>query len=473
MKMSGRSGGMVLLVAGIALTATAQLNRTVAVLPKPVLPVPLECEQGLAPQKMARLDVSQIPEPQISAAANAAPPSVTLRDTLRDAQSAAERNDRGGFTDALARARTLVDSWPPGSERTVAADAVRVFNDVDRVWSYQFDSPTGAFFDASNPLLAVLRTYAGYDAFVADNVITTGGTKLYPSHESRMFLLRESARRLARLGVRSGVQVTRRAMPDEDRPTPALPRVVPRKTAAHQQMQHAESKHAKRSSTKAAHTKTATASTTKTASTTETASTPKTTRRHHEKKTTTAKAAPKHLPRHEPAKMAEATPPKHESARYDTALKHETTTSAHETAKAVPPPVPAPVTTTTPPGSMTATNSSTSSSLPPITTTASSSRTPGTTTAAPLTNTTSSPATSSSSSTTTAPETTASTTASQTASETASTTASPTMSDTSATSSTAPASSAAQPSRARNLVLPIILILLGVGVLVVLFRASS
>jgi hypothetical protein len=454
MKMSGRSRGMVLLVAGIAITASAQLNPTVAVLPKAALPVPLECEQGLAPQRMARLDVSQIPEPQISAAANVAPPSVMLRETLRSAQSAAEQNNRRGFTDALARARTLVESFPPGSERTVAADVVKVFNDVDRIWTWQFDSPTGAFFDASSPLLAMLRTYAGYDAFVADDVITTGGTKLYPSHESRMFLLRESARRLARLGVRSGVQVTERAMPGEHRTAHALPPVVPRKASAHRQTQHAETKHATASSTKTSSTKT---------SHTKAASTTKAPRHHYEKKTTTTKAAPKHVPRHEPAKVAEAAAPKHEGARYDKARTHETT-------KAGPPPVATPVTTpvatTAPAGSTTATTPPTTSGAPPATATASTSTTPATTTTAPLTNTTSS-STSSSSPTSTTPFTTT------TAEPTTSSTASPTMSDTTATTSTAAPSPAAQPNRTRNVVLPIILILLGVGVLVVLFRASS
>lgn len=437
---------MVLLVAGIALTASAQLNPTVAVLPKPATLVPIECEQGLAPQKMARLDVSQIPEPQTSAADNSAPPSVTLRGSLRDAQTAGEHSDRAAFTDALSRAKVILDSYPNGAERTAATDVVHVFDDVDRVWTYQFDSPTGAFFDGSSPLLATLRAYPGFEAAVAEDVIETGGRKLYPSRESRLFLLRESSRRLARLGVRSGTVIAETSpASDEDRSAHhALPRVVRRVPGAKTTAPASQPKK---------HVSTASSTTAKKPAATSSKSTTSHTTKHHEKR---AAAPAIHTPRPKPVKVAEAAPKpveKHESApKHESSPKHEAPPK-HETPKqekapvpapatqtvAPPAPMPAPAAATTTSGSMTSPSTATQTSSPAPTTTS------ATTSSAPDTSTSSTVATTSS-----ATDTTAST-----------------------ASSAAPAPPAPQSSRTRNVVLPILLILVGVGVLVVLFRASS
>jgi hypothetical protein len=448
MSLSGRSRGVVLLVAGIALTASAQLNPTVAVLANASGQVPVECEQGLAPQKMARLDVAQIPEPQTSSASLVAPPSVTLRDTLKAAQTAAEQNDRNDFTNALSRAHSLIASYPSGAERTAATDVIRIFDDVDRIWTYQFESPTGAFFDASNPLFAMLRSYPGYEAAVADDVITTGGTRLYPSHESRTFLLRESSRRLARLGVRSGVQVVERPRREEPVAHP-LPRVVARRTGskapASKTATQSEPAHRERSHKRKPHPSSSTASTA-----TPPAAKTTTVRQHEHTTAASEKSAAQRAAHHEAVKVADAKAA-HEATRYDAKR------STAEAGPKVVPPAPAP-TTTAPAGSMTTTTPPPAASSSATTTTASAA-----TSSTPLTNT---------ASTTTAPAT-ASTTASTTSAPDTSTssTASPTMSDTTATTSTAAAP--AQPNRTRSVVLPIILILLGVGVLVVLFRASS
>src|SRR5689334_17820001 len=103
----------------MALSASAQLNPTVKVLPKPQTSVPPECEQGLAPAVPRAIIAEAAPtEPQPARAVP--PPSLDLKTELRAVQLAAERNDRDAFKAALADARRLVDSYPRGGERNAA-----------------------------------------------------------------------------------------------------------------------------------------------------------------------------------------------------------------------------------------------------------------------------------------------------------------------------------------------------------------
>src|SRR5204862_271669 len=76
---------------------------------------------------------------------------------------AAGRGDRTRFREALARAKATLAGYPAGGERTAAAAAVRAWDDIDRLWTYQIESPTGAFFDQSSDVYRIVSTYPGYE----------------------------------------------------------------------------------------------------------------------------------------------------------------------------------------------------------------------------------------------------------------------------------------------------------------------
>jgi len=198
MLRAGRFGLLLFAVsAWPMLGARAPLNPTVKILTAPAAPVPAECEEGLAPPPAPRINIAEVPEPRSIASAKA-PPSASLREQLQDVQAAAARRDRQGFTAALTRVKATLQSYPSGAEKKAASDVVRVYDDVDRLWAYEFDNPSGAFFDSTNELLPMLNGYPGYQKAMADQTMVVRGAKLYPARESRDFLAREAAMRLAR-----------------------------------------------------------------------------------------------------------------------------------------------------------------------------------------------------------------------------------------------------------------------------------
>jgi hypothetical protein len=188
---------------GLGFAAQAQLNPTVKVLPKASSSVPTDCATGEmtpAPRLLLADDGDALDQADDTTAAMPlvtakAPPSSRLRETLRRVQSAADRNDHDAFTSALAAAHATVDAYPRGGERDSAAATLRVYDDLARVWSYQYSNSAGSFFDEGE-LLTTLRAYPGYQQAMADKTLVTGGRTLYPTTESRAFLAREAARRL-------------------------------------------------------------------------------------------------------------------------------------------------------------------------------------------------------------------------------------------------------------------------------------
>ena len=174
-----------------ATVAAAQLNPTVQRLPRPSGPVPPECERGLLPAAAPRIDVGEMQEPQVPAAVAASTPPATrsLRAELQEVQTAAGRGDRTRFREALARAKATLAGYPAGGERTAAAAAVRVWDDIDRLWTYQIESPTGAFFDQSSDVYRIVSTYPGYEEAIRRQTFTTAGRRIYPSVESRALLV--------------------------------------------------------------------------------------------------------------------------------------------------------------------------------------------------------------------------------------------------------------------------------------------
>ena len=217
------------------LTASAQLNPTVKVLPKPQTSVPPECEQGLAPA-VPRVIVAEA-QPETKPARAVPPPSLDLKTQLRAVQLAAESGDRDAFKAALADARGAVDSYPRGGERNAANDVLNVYNDLERLWDYEFTSPTGAFFDSSTDFVSMMRRYPDYSRAIGNQTITVNGQTLYPTVETRKFLVAEASKRLANLGVRSPTRIvevpppTPAPQPRVTPQPPPVPRAVPEKPA--------------------------------------------------------------------------------------------------------------------------------------------------------------------------------------------------------------------------------------------------
>jgi hypothetical protein len=222
-------------VALSALTASAQLNPTVKVLPKPQSSVPPECEQGLAPA-VPRVIVAET-QPETKPARAVPPPSLDLKTQLRGVQLAAESGNRDAFKAALADARPAVEAYPRGGERNAANDVLIVYNDLERLWDYEFTSPTGAFFDSSTDFVSMMRRYPDYARAIADQTLKVSGQTLYPTVETRKFLVAEAARRLANLGVRPPTRIVELPPPTpapQPRVTPQpapVPRTVPEKPA--------------------------------------------------------------------------------------------------------------------------------------------------------------------------------------------------------------------------------------------------
>src|SRR5438105_4760410 len=122
MLREGRAGLLLLSLSALSLlNAAAPLNPKVNVVKHPTTPVPSECEEGLAPQPAPRIDLAPVPEAP-SPASMEAPPSASLRDLLRATQNAAAGHDRDAFNNSLARVKAILQSYPPGGERSVADD---------------------------------------------------------------------------------------------------------------------------------------------------------------------------------------------------------------------------------------------------------------------------------------------------------------------------------------------------------------
>jgi len=334
---------------------------------------------------------------------------------MRSLQAAAEGDDYAAFKAAFEDARRAIASHPPGGERNAANDALHVFTDIGRVWDYAMASPTGSFFDATvqgGSLLAALKRYPDYGRSVADETVTAGDQTLYPTRETRRFLARESARRLAHLGVSVSPKVAQGARPEPPpRRTAAAPPAVKPTTVTTKTPAKTPGK---------------SRSTPKTTQAGGTAKPHKVEQKPPEKTAAVTTTKPPHVEPTPVPKAQPATPPAAKVAAASTMAPMPpvvTTTTA--------PPPPAPATTTT-----------AVASVPPSSTTTTSS----TTTAAPASDTTASAATTSSTETTTA------------AAETA------------ATGTTAPAE---KQNGNMNLIWAVVLILVGIGVLVVLFRASD
>lgn len=373
---------------------------------------PAECAESLAPAAEPRVSVRDIPLPEISPAAAVAeaPPSASLRTALQDAQTALARNDRPAFDEALASARSLMTTYPTGAERRAAEELVRTYETAARLWDAQFESP---FFDEASPEFQMMSAYPGWAEAVRRGTITEPrtGRRFYPAAESRDFLSRVAADRLRGLGLQAPVRVARG---DQAPRTPASTAVTPRR----------------RTPTQTASPSTTTATTSRTRATT---------RRGSRRSTT---------------RVAAATPgsnPRPSRPRLSSAPAHPRLSTESRTAAAI----------STPPGSPATSASSgagTAAALDPASPAAAS---PGSATTPPAAGG--------------SPPAGATDTALRDVPDATTTPATP-ATDTSVTTPPAgiePVPAPVPPSRSRSVILPAILILIGLGVLIVLFRASK
>lgn len=379
-----RGAGFVLLLGLSAAGLFAQtppLNPTVKVMPRPATPVPPECEEGFAPQPAPRVRIEDVPAPQAVQRDLQPPRTADLREQLAQLQTAVERNDRAAFAQWLAIAKSTLASYPPGAEKTSAQSAIAVYDDIERLWDYQFASPTGSFFDGTvqeGSLVERMRRYPGYEEFIRDfTIVDANGTRIYPTRETRDFLAQIAAGRRP-----APVRTARIVMPEPaPRPAPApapvteAPRTTPRRRPSRIEL--------------------------------------------HTRKTETTPGA------------ARTEAPKPKPARRNVARPAPVTTAPPKVAEAKPKPVPAPPAPT----------SATPDELP----------IPSGVVSAPT-----------STETTATTETTAS---APSVTEPAPTTA--------ASSEPASRPSAPKPDSKRSLIFPVVLIVIGVGVLYLLFRASA
>ena len=372
---------------------------------------PAECADGLAPAAEPRVSVRDIPLPEISPAAAVAeaPPSASLRTALQDAQTALARNDRPAFDEALASARSLMTTYPTGAERRAAEELVRTYETAARLWDAQFESP---FFDEASPEFQMMSAYPGWAEAVRRGTITEPrtGRRFYPAAESRDFLSRVAADRLRGLGLQAPVRVARG---DQAPRTPATTTVTPRRR-----------------------TPTQTAS----RSTTTTTSRPRATTRRGSGRTTTRVAAAT------PGSNARPSRP-----RLSSAPAHPRLSTESRTAAAV----------STPSGSPGAPASSGAGAAAALDAASPAAASPGPSTAPPAAGG--------------SPAAGATDTALPDVPDATTTPATP-ATDTSVTTPPAgiePVPAPVPPSRSRSVILPAILILIGLGVLIVLFRASK
>ena len=431
------------MIAAMCLSAAPQqqLNPTVKVLPAATSTVPPECEEGLAPQPRPRVTAEEkaaarqvIAPPEMQA-----PPSNDLRTTLRDVQTAAERNDRASFIDSLARAKTILTAYPTGGERAAAEKAMAVFNDINTLWDYQL-TPAGSFFDASSDLFKMLSAYPGYDTFIRRQVLVDqAGAKFYPSSESRAFLTQIAADRLKDLGIKS--TAARMAAPPPAVQTTSAPAVHEKAAVIHERAPRAAQTASSAPAPHKRHVMNSAPKTQRAAKATGS--------KHKPLQVASAKPAPQKKPVEATSAPKSASPEKTPTVAAKTVSTASTKSAAPATTTQAEPPVASTTKTVAPAvtdtGTTPAPQPATTASVAPSTVTASDTAVPATTAA------TGSEATS----TAIATDTTAT-------ADTASTD----------TTGTGEKEQPGRPGEPRNLLWPIILIVVGVGVLILLFRTS-
>jgi hypothetical protein len=182
---------LLIAVAASPAIGAAQLNPTVKVLPRATTPVPPECAEGTVMQTPVRLPEETTAAPDVIADMQP-PPTATLRGELQTAVESAQRGDRNAFRIALSNAKKIFARYPPGGERTADEQLIALLDDVNRLFDFQFATPTGSFFPTSTDVYGVLTRYPGYETAVRhQTIVDQNGVKFYPMRESRDFLVQQ------------------------------------------------------------------------------------------------------------------------------------------------------------------------------------------------------------------------------------------------------------------------------------------
>jgi hypothetical protein len=168
----------------------------------------------------------EVPQP---ASVSAAPTRGGLSTALRVAQQAAERNDYDAFKRSLAGARIAMSSYTRGGDRDAAQDVLAVDSDLEQVWDFAQTTRTGAFYNDDNrALIDIARRYG------APPPLHISGQTLYPTHELREIVTREASKRLTRIGIHVTSGSARPRTMIAERP-PAVPRHLPAATVVEAQ----------------------------------------------------------------------------------------------------------------------------------------------------------------------------------------------------------------------------------------------
>jgi hypothetical protein len=396
-----------------AAAGDAQLRPKVRVLTNSTTAVPPECAQGtVAPPPRA--------EVLTPAPVSAPPVRGGLSTALRVVQQAAERNDYDSFKRTLAAARTATSSYTRGGERDAAQDALAAWKDLEEVWDFAQTTRTGAFYnDENRALMDVARRYG------APPPLHISGQTLYPTHELRELVTREASKRLARIRIHvTSVSTHPRTMVAE----------APRRAPAAKVVEVQPSK------------------------------TPTHSRAH--------RTTPRRTPRKAAPRVAATTPApvKKKTSAPKPTPPPRVTTAAPTPAPRTPAPAPQPVTPTQTPRVAAATPApqptTATTPAPPVATAAPPVTAP-VPAPQPATATTASTSPVAATQTTSAPSTTSSTDTVPTSTDVVST-----ATDATATTGSAPAPRPATSGRS-NLALRIFVVLIAIGLLIALFRASS
>lgn len=229
MTLRDRRVGLFVLVvmAFVSLVGAAQmpLNPLVIRNEQVRVAVPSECEEGLSATPALRVNVSEIPLPPVEPRGNVAPPTDALRGALHETQTALTRNNRPAFDEALARLHAVVETYPTGGERRSAEQLVRIYDAAARLWDAQYTTP---FFGEDSAEYALANEHPGYMEAVRRATFTDNtGRRFYPAAESREFLAGVAAQRLQRLGVTAPAPA-RRTSPTSS----SIARTTPRSTSS-------------------------------------------------------------------------------------------------------------------------------------------------------------------------------------------------------------------------------------------------
>lgn len=126
-------------------------------------------------------------------------PAADLETIFARLALAARNGSYDEFRSALETAKANVEG-AAAPLRARYRSALEVYDDVDRIFRFSVTSSEGAFFNDqifSGEYTRLSRAYPGYARFIEPFSLKVGETKLYPTSETRRFLVDEAERRLA------------------------------------------------------------------------------------------------------------------------------------------------------------------------------------------------------------------------------------------------------------------------------------